>query len=107
MFTRKTLIKKSSKTWEARREKVLEIQNFEQMEFSLSQFSGKSICGKRGGLKNAYAQLKKADVITGLCPNSMIPCSDNTSPKNTYCYYSTAVYKEEKSEVCPITSMAF
>ena len=103
MFTRKTKINKSNITWVPQRDKPIKVENFEQMEFSLSQFSGKSICGKRGGYDNAYAYRFKADVITGLCPNSMIPCSNNTSPKNTYCYYS--IY--EKSEVCPITSMAF
>ena len=33
----------------------------------------------------------------------MIPCSDNTSPANTYCHYPM----EEKSQVCPVTSMKF
>ena len=33
----------------------------------------------------------------------MKPCSNNTSPENTYCYDS----RLQKSEVCPITNINF
>ena len=67
------------------------------------RFEGKSICGKRGGKSNMHASEVKADEITGLCPEGMIPCSDFTSPKNTYCHY----LQENRSEVCPITKLNF
>ena len=55
--------------------------------FKPARFEGKSICGKRGGKKSMHASQIKADVTTELCPEGMIPCSDKTSPENTYCHY--------------------
>ena len=66
-------------------------------EFVMKNFGGKRICGKRGALN--YLKASQPDLVTGLCPGVLIPCSNVTSIKNTYCYHPS----QNRSEACPIT----
>ena len=70
-------------------------------EFFYGRLEDKSICGKRGGAN--YLEAIQPDPVTGKCPGILIPCSDEISIENSYCRHPN----QEKSEVCPITSISF
>ena len=74
---------------------------FKGKKFTSSRLQNKSICGKRAG--QSYLFATQPDLNSGECPGVLIPCSQNTSAKNTICYHPEA----EREEVCPITSIRF
>ena len=70
-------------------------------KFNLARFEDKLICGKRGG--SNYLEAQQPDPNSGMCPGVLVPCSNKTSIQNTYCYHP----RQERRNVCPITSVNF
>ena len=56
------------------------------------------ICGKRGG-RSFLEAIRPAS--NDRCPDLTVPCSNNTSPENTYCVYPD----EKQAGLCPVTEI--
>ena len=60
------------------------------------QFSGRRVCGKRGGLP--FSQVVRP--VNNTCPEGTKPCTNRTSPENTVCYPPS-----EHATKCPINGL--